>query len=325
MVSKKSIYLHRITINALFMVQTTIIKTEESSSKIKKTVPMVNKTVKNNEMFGKFPNKLRDAIISDSELTVLSKFVFLLIAYEKKTKGDNFSPNFNHMLKNYGISKPNYSEALKQLSALGFIKKEVIEYRNNGRLNITIPDEILNKSWSYIPSSIICTDVYTNNQKIMIVLLISLFFNVKNQEYGVKSATALEISNKFKNIGFQERFIFKTLKELSDPNMGYIPILHKYGFYYGINFSALSVIGDRVIDIMKSGKDFKYKKPKPHDFFFLQSEMKIVQNPKNIFGSDEYYEQYFGKPMSYDESLALFKEENEIEDKRNKTIIENGL
>lgn len=281
--------------------------------------------------FTKFPEKIREcdskAIVQKDKsqyVSPTSKLVFIYLLYYKNLC-NNQTPTFEYMKNRFGISYSAYDKAIKELSSIGAIKKNIVEKRNFGVLDIEIIYNFIKDSkFEKFPNLLIDTDVYTNNQKIFLACLWKLF--IKDEDVS-KYSIALsnrKIADFIYGVGFSKSVCHRLLAELSDKSHGFIPALIKTKDSYRLNVSAIMAIYERnsrrwnEVSMKPKGtiRYPVYEKPVPFDFTYLEQEgcdSVIVENRQERIAP--IIKKLTNACETFEEAKARFeKEQEEYED-----------
>lgn len=233
--------------------------------------------------FVKYPMKMRNQIVFSREFLPSAKLVYAFILYMQEYNED-FSPSSKFMERRFGISQPTFSKSVVALEKFGYI--EIVK-NTNCRTKNTIKiiwDKIYDTMFTMLPNCIINTDVYTNDQKLFLILLC----NLSKAAYGGKiytSRSVLSVYKSMKGMGVGENSVYARIKELSDPESGFINCLDIIDGSVYINTDVLLLISDRCISSFENAMQTKiqypiYTKPKKGDFY-IDLEAKKIRKRKN--------------------------------------------
>lgn len=118
--------------------------------------------------------KMRNQIVFSREFLPSAKLVYAFILYMQEYNED-FSPSSKFMERRFGISQPTFSKSVVALEKFGYI--EIVK-NTNCRTKNTIKiiwDKIyVIIMFTMLPNCIINTDVYTNDQKLFLILFCNL-------------------------------------------------------------------------------------------------------------------------------------------------------
>ena len=241
---------------------------------------MRNKKFSRDRDFLKFPNRMRDQKTSANDFRASAKLVYIFILYMQEYDED-FSPSHQFMERRFGISQPTYSKSIIALEKLGYI--EVIRssnMRHRNKINV-IWKNIDSLMFTMIPHCIINTDVYTNDQKLFLILLMS-FSATSDTRRQFSAKTVADIYNFMREVGFGLNAIHSRIKELSRPDSGFINCIDvcEDGIY--INMDALFNISERCFEMfslaVNNGKKYAiYEKPKKGEFYFDPEKRRIIK------------------------------------------------
>lgn len=233
--------------------------------------------------FLKYPMRMRNQTVFSGEFLPSAKLVYTFILYMQEYNED-FSPSSKFMERRFGISQPTFSKSVVALEKFGYV--EIVK-NTNCRTKNTIKiiwDKIDSTMFSMIPNCIINTDVYTNDQKLFLILLC----NINKATYGghiFTSRSVLSIYKSMKGMGIGENSVYARIKELSDPNSGFINCLEIIDGSVYINTDVLLLISERCVSAFEYSIQSKikypvYTKPKKGDFY-IDLEAKKIRKRKN--------------------------------------------
>lgn len=244
---------------------------------------VTNTKYMNNTNKTKFPHEIRDAKSQSKYkkekdyLSTSAKLVYLFLVKQKSISSDR-TPTYSYMKNFYGVSNGSYKRALDELESFGAISVDTRPYKDTGVLDIEINQKILNsKGFEMIPNSILHTDVYTNDHKLFLAMLWKLYIEKKSNTsksvyYVLMSDSA--IVREMTKIGFSNVHTLNMLKDLSDPQRGWVTVLTKIKKGYMFNCSVCDALWGRIEKLwhtVTSDKTYGYSypvyvKPIPFDF-----------------------------------------------------------
>lgn len=230
--------------------------------------------------FIKYPNRVKNQEVFSGEFLPSAKLVYAFILYMQEYNED-FSPSYKFMERRFGISQPTFSKSVMALEKFGYVEVEKnINFKSRNIIRI-IWEKVDSEMFTMLPNCIINTDVYTNDQKLFLILLLNL--SKSDQQGKIFSSKSIKsIYRSMKGLGIGENSVYSRIKELSDKNSGFINCLEIIDGSVYINIDALFLISERCFGefqhAFKNKKGYPvYIKPKKNDFYFDWEKKKIVK------------------------------------------------
>lgn len=237
--------------------------------------------------FLKLPDRIRDQKVFSGDFRSSAKLVYIYMLYMQEYNED-FSPSYQFMEKRFGISQPTFSKSLLALEKYGYVKIErgYDSQNKNSRNKIrVIWEKVDSRVFSMIPNYIINTDIYTNDQKLFIILLFSFCKSVVKGDMFIRKNIS-DIVSFMKGAGIGINSIYARIKELSDPNSGFINLIRIKDDGIFIDPYVIISISERALknftDSINSGLKYPvYEKPDRFDFSYSDQLHMIIKNSPN--------------------------------------------
>lgn len=230
------------------------------------------------------PREVRDKRVGNG-LMPSAKYVYLCLVYiytydNKKHKSHQF------ISRRFGVSQSTYSRAISALQDLDLVKVDRVgNERGKGyhKLIVTLNwDKIDKGNFDMIPNHIINTDVFTNDQKLFILLIWKYFRPVNGTLQTDKSPN--EIINDLEGIGIGVNSAKFRIRELTGEGERFVPLLIKIGNKLMLNHAVDQAISSRCIarfeEAIAEGSKLQYpiyKKPEEFEFKYVESEKEIIK------------------------------------------------
>lgn len=236
-------------------------------------------TVKNKAKSGKAP------------LSVKTKLIYVFILYCKRHKNKKkFNPTYAFMKKAFGITSATYKKALDELASANMLYVEYVQRGLTGALKITLNDEIAESGkYTQVPNVLLRTSMLTNSHKMFMAFLWSSFVKKKTTDDYYMTMSESKVCEVMSKIGFSKATVYKMLKEMSDPTIGYINILTKDEYGYRINHHIIEAMYAYLCDQLEEYSNgmrgtIEYVSPIPFEYYYDNNTGEIFRKDGFNYG-----------------------------------------